>query len=105
MRSLSPHRIKKKRDSGNSEQIQKAGGWHDINNPDSGKLRNSFPAMDQALETENQKQKQIIKMLLKSGANGGKFLERAIESMDSFVNVEILLRNGVEADAFQTKSF
>ena len=33
MKSLKLHRIKKKRDSGNSEQIQKVGGWHEINNP------------------------------------------------------------------------
>ena len=57
-----------------------------------------FPAIEQALETENT---EIIKMLLKFGADEGTFLHQAIWSTNNFANVEMLLKIGVEANIIQ----
>ena len=57
-----------------------------------------IPAMEQALELRNL---EIIKMLLSHGADGGLFLEQAINSTNNLANVKMLLNNGLDANVIR----
>ena len=55
-----------------------------------------FPTLDQALKTGNP---EIIKLLLKNGANEVCFISEAIKTKNTLDNVKILLKCGLEVDS------